>query len=363
MTEIVLDPYERLAETLNKIPNGFPMAEDGIHIRILKWIYTPEEADLASKMKLIGETSEELSSRLNIPLEGLTEKLERMTDKGQIRTTDTSTGRRFAIFPFVVGILEEQVDRMDAELAQIMEEYLHKTVGKADLFEVEPPILKIIPINRVIDSKLTIHTYEQLEQIINQSKSWGVRECICKKQQALLKNPCKYPKTVCLTFSSRENAYNEHTISKPTTKKQALELLQQAEEAGLIHCSMNIQSGHYYICNCCTCCCGVLRGLTERNQPFAFVKANFIMSVDEELCTGCGTCVDRCQFSALDVPEEICEVNLQRCVGCGVCAISCPEEALNLVRRHPLEPEPPVTIRDWMTQKAMSRQVDPSDLL
>ena len=87
------------------------------------------------------------------------------------------------------------------------------------------------------------------------------------------------------------------------------------------------------------------------------------MSVDEELCTGCGTCVDRCQFSALDVPEEICEVNLQRCVGCGVCAISCPEEALNLVRRHPLEPEPPVTIRDWMTQKAMSRQVDPSDLL
>ena len=357
-----MDPYEKLAETLNKIPNSFTPTEEGTHIKLLKWIFTEEEADLASKMKLKPETTDELSDRLNIPLEGLNERLETMISKGQIRAMNTSSGRRYGLMPFAVGIYEEQLGRMDKEFAKIIEDHFQKSTGKDELFETEPSILRVVPIQEVIDQELTIFPYESAEEMINKAKSWGVRECICKKQQELLGKPCKYPKTVCIPFSSRENAFTESEITQTITKEQALEYLREAEEAGLIHCTMNIKSEHYYICNCCTCCCGVLRGLTQRNQPRAFVKSNFIMSVDEELCTGCETCVDRCQFDALKVPEEICEVDLQRCVGCGVCAISCPEEALTLVSRAEKE-EPPDTIRDWMTQKAMSRQVDPSDLL
>ncbi|MFX1548428.1 MAG: 4Fe-4S binding protein [Promethearchaeota archaeon] len=361
MTE-TLDTYERLAETLNKIPNGFAKTEDETHLKVLQWIYTPDEADIASKMKLIPETVEEFSLRVNLPIEGLSKKLENMAKKGQINAIDTRNGRRYGIMPFVVGIYEEQLERMDPEFAQLIEEYFQKAESN-NLFDTKPSIFRVIPINQVINPELTIHTYEEAEDIINEARSWGIRECICKKQKSLLGKPCKYPTTVCLTFSRRENAYNDESLSKPVTKERALEILQDAEEAGLVHCTMNIQSGHYYICNCCTCCCGVLRSLTERNQPHAFVKANFIMSVDEELCTGCASCVDRCQFDALDVTEEICEVDHQRCIGCGVCAIICPEEALSLITRHPLEPEPPRTFKDWMNQKAISRHVDPSDLL
>ncbi|MFX0087854.1 MAG: ATP-binding protein [Candidatus Hodarchaeota archaeon] len=362
MTEKLLDPYERLAETLNKIPNGFAKTEDGTHLKVLQWIYTPDEADIASKMKLKAETIEEFSSRLNPSIAGLPDKLENMVKKGQIYAIDSSSGRRYGIMPFIVGIYEEQMERMDPEFAQLIEEYFYKAESN-NIFDTEPSIFRVIPINRVLNPELTIHTYEEAENIINEAKSWGVRECICKKQKSLLGKPCEYPTTVCLTLSSRENAYNHESLSKPVTKEMALDILQDAEEAGLVHCTMNIQSGHSYICNCCTCCCGILRSLTERNQPHAFVKANFIMSVDEELCTGCATCVDRCQFDALDVPEEICEVDRQRCVGCGVCAIVCPEDALSLIARHPSEPEPPGTFNDWMTKKAISRQVNPSDLL
>jgi electron transport complex protein RnfB len=359
---MVLDPYERLAETLNKIPNGFAKTADGTHLKVLQWIFTPDEADIASKMKLMPETVEELSSRLNLPIEGLSEKLENMDKKGQINVDKSSTIRRYGIMPFVVGIYEEQLERMDSEFAQLIEEYFSKAESN-NIFDTEPSIFRVIPINRVINPELTIHTYEEAENVVNEAKSWGIRECICKKQQSLLGKPCKYPTTVCLTFSSRENAYTDESLSKPVTQIRALEILQEAEKTGLVHCTMNIQSGHYYICNCCTCCCGVLRSLTERNQPHAFVKANFIMSVDEELCTGCATCVDRCQFDALDVPEEICKVDHQRCIGCGVCAIVCPEDALRLIARHPSEPDPPGSFSDWMTQKAISRKVDPSDLL
>ncbi len=360
----MLDPYERLAETLNRIPNGFTPTEEGTHLKLLRWIFTEEEADLASKMKLIAETVEELSSRLNLPLEGLKEKLETMVSKGQIHVMNTSTGRRYGLMPYAVGIYEEQLGRMDKEFAEITEEHLQKSAGKDELFETEPSIFRVVPIKQVIDPELEIFPYESAEEIISNAKSWGVRDCICKEQQELLGKPCKYPKTVCLLFSSREDAFIESKITQTITKEQALEYLREAKEAGLIHCTMNIKSGHYYICNCCTCCCGVLRGLTQRNQPRAFVKSNFIMKVDEELCTGCETCVDRCQFDALKVPDGICEVDHERCVGCGVCAISCPEEALTLVSKDSTQTEePPDTLKDWMTQKAMSRQVDPSDLL
>ena len=71
-----------------------------------------------------------------------------------------------------------------------------------------------------------------------------------------------------------------------------------------------------------------------QEQPNAFAKSNYVLSIIEETCTGCGICVDRCQFSALELVDDIITVN-HRCVGCGVCVIECPEETLSLVLREP----------------------------
>jgi len=98
------DPYEQLAATLDKIPNSFTATEEGTHLRVLKWIFTPEEAEQASKMKLRGETTDELVTRLEIPIDGLKDRLEKMAGKGQIRAWNSSTGRRYALLPMVVGV-------------------------------------------------------------------------------------------------------------------------------------------------------------------------------------------------------------------------------------------------------------------
>jgi ferredoxin len=315
-------------------------------------------------MKLKAETVEELSQRLNIPLDGLEGKLESMVHKGQIHAIDTrSSGRKYGLMPFAVGIYEDQLNRMDPEFAQLVEDYFNG-FEKNNLFDTEPAIFKVIPINEVIQSDLAIHPYQQVKHIINQAKSWGIRDCICKEQQELLGNTCNFPKSVCLNFSPKENAFENHPISSPITKERAFEILQESEEAGLVHCSMNVQSNHTYICNCCTCCCGVLRAVSERHHPHAYVKSDYQIAVDEELCAGCGTCVDRCQFDALEVVNDLCTIDLDRCIGCGVCAITCPEDALSLISRASEEQtQPPESFRDWMTKKAISRQVDPSNLL
>jgi Pyruvate/2-oxoacid:ferredoxin oxidoreductase delta subunit len=356
--------YERLAAVLDSIPNSLTPVEDGTHLRILEWIFTPEEADLASRMKLRGETIEELVIRLEISVDGLEELLEIMAKKGQIRAWNSSTGRRYALIPFVVGIYDEQLNRMDKRFAQLIEDYLDKSRFPG-LWGTEPALFKVIPINRALSAELEIHPYEEAEQIIENSKSWGVRECICKQQQKLLDNPCDYGTSKCIQLHhSKENYFDEHEITKTITKEEALTSLHEAEEAGLIHCSMNTQSQHFYMCNCCTDCCLVLRGLTKWEQPYSFVRSNFQMSVDNDLCTGCEECLDRCQFTALSVQEGKLLVDSNRCIGCGVCSIACSEKALGLISRSPEEKNtPPTSVMDWGMQKAMSRGVDPSDLM
>jgi ferredoxin len=358
--------WHDLAAVLDKIPNSYSPVDGDVHIKVLQWIFSEEEASLASKMKLMGETIDELHARIEYsgtPKE-LENLLETMAKKGQIRAWRSSTGRRYCLIPFVVGVYEEQLNRLDREGAELIEELFVKGKG-GEFFSTEPAIMKVVPINRSIQAELEVYPYETAEEMIESSQSWGIRECICKKQQALLDKPCNYPSTVCIILApKKENAFDDSELTKPISKEAALEILHESEEAGLVHCSMNIQTGHTYICNCCTCCCNLLRGVAISNQPHAFVKSNYYARIDTELCTGCETCIERCQFDALDVPEDVCVVEYDRCIGCGVCAIACPEGAIELVEKSPDEKTiPPEKVRDWMTQKAISRGVDPSELL
>lgn len=360
-----MNSYEKLAKILDTIPNGFPAVEDGTHLKVLEWIFTPAEAELASQLKLRGETLKELVERLKIPKDELEKRLTIMISKGQINSwmSKSARSRKYALMPFAVGIFEEQLNRMDIEFAQYMEDYFKRAFRK--VISTEPVLFKVIPVNQSLKAELEIHPYEQAEYLIETAASWGVRECICKKQKALIGEPCSYPTTVCLVFAKNaKNAFDHDELTKPITKEESLRLLKEAERAGLVHCSFNTKTSHNYICNCCTCCCGVLRGVNTLEKPREFVKTDFIMSVNFELCSGCGTCIDRCQFDALSISDTVTVVDKTRCIGCGVCAVTCPENALELVRKEPPEkPEPPENILDWMTQRAISRGVDPSELL
>lgn len=359
------NPYEQLAAVLDTIPNGYPAVEDETHLRILEWIFTSEEAELASQLKLRGETSEEIATRIDCPEEEIVTLLDIMNSKGQIHSwMSKSAGRRkYGLMPFAVGIYEEQLNRMDAEFAQILEQYLDQ--GFKKITAVEPVIFQVLPVNQSINAELEIHPFQKAEQMIESSSSWGVRECICKKQKELIGEPCSYPTTVCLILAPRkENAFDESELTKPITKEESLKLLKESEDAGLVHCTYNVQQDHTYICNCCTCCCGVLRGVESLDKPREFIETDFVMTVDTDLCTGCGSCLDRCQFRALSIPEDVCVVDPERCIGCGVCAIVCPETAMEIIKSEsPEKPASPENLMDWMTKRAIARDVDPSDLL
>ncbi|MBN1329740.1 MAG: 4Fe-4S binding protein [Candidatus Heimdallarchaeota archaeon] len=357
------DPYIKLANTLNTVPNGFPSVEDGSHLKVLKYIFEPEEAELASKLKLTGETKEKLAKRIKIPLNQLEVKLEIMHKKGQLRKFKDKKGLiRYGLFPFVPGIYEDQIKRLDKRLVELIEDYIVKSGGDI-VFTANPPIFRVLPINKAIKTELVIHPYAQAESIIKNASSWGIRDCTCRTAQALLGKGCNYPKSVCIELSDISGDFEYSNITKPITMEQALVYLEEAQNAGLIHTSMNVGSEHPYICNCCTCCCNVFRAMLKFGKPNAFVKSDYLINIDEKLCSGCGRCVDRCQFKVLSIENGICVAN-DNCVGCGTCSLICPEGALSL-KPKPIKDriKPPKNLVSWFLKRAWNRKKNPMKLI
>jgi electron transport complex protein RnfB len=355
--------YRRLAQRLDTIPNGFPATESGIELQLLEKIFTPEEATLASVMRLTFEPAADIAARANVDAQVASRMLKQMVRKGQIRVRVGEKQLLFRLMPFVVGIYEEQLPRMDTEFAQLFEQYYRETQG-GGFVRTAPAVQRVIPVGEAIPIDVEVFSYERAAALIENAKSWGVRDCICRVQQKLVGKGCDRPIETCLVFAPVAGAFQGHGPDRPLTKEQALEILRQTEEAGLIHSTGNYRVGHSYICNCCTCCCGILRSVVEFDIPTSVVSSDFYAIVDPDACIGCGECVQRCQFKALAVPEQVCQVDLARCVGCGQCTTICPTGAITLQRR-PEDAVPPLPAdrKAWLAERAEARGISLQDIL
>ena len=346
--------YRQLAQTLDAIPNGFPATESGVELRLLAKIFTPEEAALAAVMRTSREPAAAIAARAGVDAQTAHRTLKAMARKGQIRAGRKEGQLAFGLMPFVVGFYEEQLPRMDAEMADLFEQYYQESQG---LFaRYTPSIHRVIPVEEAVPASVEIYPYERASELLESAKAWGVRDCICRVQQKLVGKGCDRPVENCLLFAPVEGAFDHSKTDRAITKEEALRILREAEDAGLVHSPGNYRDGNYYICNCCTCCCGILRSVAEFGMPTAIARSDFYAVVDAEVCVGCGACLERCQFGALAVPDDVCMVEATRCVGCGLCVTVCPADALHLERRPAGEvPPPPANHRDWMAQRAQAR--------
>ncbi len=353
--------YRRLAERLDALPNGFPSTEDGAELRLLAKIFTPEEAALAAQLRLTKETAAEIAERCEVDADLLADQLKSMARRGLIDAGRVEGGLGFGLLPFVVGIYELQIDRLDAEMAQLFEEYYQRAFGR--FLAVQPEVHRVIPVGESIRGDMEIRPFESAAGLVDEAQAWGVLDCICHTQKALIGDPCQHPVDVCMALSRKPGAFDKSAVVKALSREEALATLRRAAEAGLVHSVSNNQQGVTYICNCCTCSCGILRGMADLGLANVVARSPFINQVDESLCLACGDCLDYCQFEALTM-DTVAEVNRLRCVGCGVCVLACPEDALSLVRRPEEEVlPPPITIFDWGMQRAAARGLDLSEVL
>jgi H+/Na+-translocating ferredoxin:NAD+ oxidoreductase subunit B len=329
------DIYALLAKKLDELPNGFPATESGVELRILQTIFSPHEAEMALKMRSGPETAEEIAGRLGKPLVEMRTVLDDMARKGQIGTLKMSGSQMYRLFPFVVGIYEfQRRERLTKELAELFEEYLPFLSQK--LGGHRPHVTRVIPVNQGIKADLQILQYEDVRQIIKKANSFRVQDCICRREQGILGNRCEHTLRNCLQYSMEEGAYDYFNLDGDViTKEEALKIIDETEKEGLVHNTYNVEEAiGGFICNCCSCCCGLLRSMKEFKAPYILAKSRYVAVIDADSCVSCGTCRDeRCPVDAIIEDDENYRVSPDRCIGCGVCVITCPSEAIELAAR------------------------------
>ena len=345
------DVYTRLREFMDTLPGGYPATPSGVEIKMLEKLFTPEQAELTMKLGQDPEEVQSIAARTGMDETELAEKLEELALKGCIFRVRQGEKRLYQAYQFLVGVYEFQLNTLDREFSELFEEYLpHIGLSMANLKTSQ---MRVIPLESAIHATSAVETYNRVRDLVRQQEIISVESCICRKEQGLLGNECDKPKEVCIGLGDFARFYIDNGLGRQISVDEALEVLDTAEEAGLVACPTNSQKIEA-ICCCCSCCCPILRFAKMMPRPIDSVTSYYEAKLDSEECTSCELCADRCQMEAIQETDGAWEIVDGRCIGCGLCVAECPVEAISLVPR-PSTEAPPTTFNETLDRIGAER--------
>jgi len=343
-----MDTYERLREILDSHPSTAPKAKS--IDEILRTLFTPEEAALAINMSYKNKSVSSIAKAAGVSESKAKQNLESMAEKGIIHSRNKEGETFYALLPLIPGVFEFPFMKgggtpMHKHLGHLWEEYHHEALGAS--FAGQPtPLMRVVAVEKSITAQDRIHPYEEVKNFINNANYIAVTKCACRVSV----DKCDKPKEVCLVFGEMAEFLVERGFARQISKEEGMKVLDLAEESGLVHTSNNSADRANLICNCCPCCCTVLRGRTQLKYTHAFEPSRFEAHVSSEDCTGCAICADeRCPMKAIEIKDDVAVVNSQECIGCGLCVTGCPAGAIELLEREHL-PSIPATIKEMGTK-------------
>lgn len=338
------DTYKKLAVHLDHTPSGFPETESGVELRILKQLFTKDEADLTLSLILMLEPVEAIAKRAGRDPREIEPMLIEMGKKGLIIHVHKNGINTFMLLHFVVGIWEYQVNRLTKELIKDFNEYVPYLIKNQ--YKNKTQQLRVVPVAKAVNTELNIMDYEQVETIIRSQSKILVAPCICRKEHTIMGKGCGKISESCLVFGGGAYIYESRGIGRTITQDEALEIIREGVKQGLVPQPSNAKKP-LNICLCCNCCCQILKNIKAFEAPAKIVSSNFQAHVSTDACTGCQACEEICPMDAIEMDNEkiVATVNLDRCIGCGLCVTVCDFDAMALKDKPVTEKiEPPANI-------------------
>jgi Pyruvate/2-oxoacid:ferredoxin oxidoreductase delta subunit len=177
-------------------------------------------------------------------------------------------------------------------------------------------------------------TLEEAKQMVKIAGPVVKFQCICRK---FIRNTTE---KVCIAFLKHAEVaemFPDHVYKgvDRMSPEEAGSFLEEANERGFVHTASAVPMPYVgAVCNCHYPECGILRPKLDLGID-SCLKGHYVASVNVDKCTGCKTCLARCQFGAMHFSEILgrAQVYQFRCFGCGHCATTCPEHAIDMVAK------------------------------
>lgn len=359
--------YEKLRAKLDKAPVGVPEGLEGEEKEILKILFSEEEAEFAQNLPFSTFTVDDLSEKTDLDEDSISTTLNEMAEKGTVLKNEKNGKTVYRLLPVVIGWFETPFwpglgeDSRQEKLAPLWDEYWVDE-WLDELGDRETSVNRTLPEKDAISSKAEIMPYEDVVNLVKGREDIVVAHCPCRIMAKLSGGGCRHTLENCLHFGSMARYMDEQDFGRKISEEEALEILKEANQEGLVHTVENHSGRLNVICNCCDDCCMFFRSIKEAGNPNALAKSNYHAEVDLEDCIACSICAVRCPMNAVSVKKdkEPSEIDEERCIGCGACHPTCPVDAINLVKGE--EPVSPPKYKEYLQALLEERGKDLSSL-
>ncbi|RLB56660.1 MAG: hypothetical protein DRI34_08845 [Deltaproteobacteria bacterium] len=343
--------YRRLRERLDRMPVGAP-GRTTIY-EILQILYSPAEAELAAQVPMRPTSAEALARRLGRPLEQLRQQLEALADKGLVLDLFLGGKMRYALAPTIVGLFEFSMMRVredidQKKLAGLLHRYLLEERDFVDSFNrsAETSLFRTLVHEQSLPADFAeVLDWERASHLVEHAGRWAVSLCHCRHVAHHRGHDCdRFRLESCLSLGAGADYVARHGLGRAIEKEQALALITETREAGLVHIADNVKHRPTFLCSCCGCCCEILQGFKRFRWLGDTFTSNYLARPDPAACTGCRQCLQACPVEAITMEESPHVIDGKRyrlrarvdesiCLGCGVCALQCQYGSMHMQAR------------------------------
>ena len=343
--------YQKLGDKIDSLP--FRVNKNTVFFNILKALYSSDEAEVVVKMPYGFSSGDQLVRITGFEKNKLKNLLESLAAKGLVMDIWIRNRYYYMPSPLVVGIFEFTMmrtgdDLHSKEYAELFYEYLNDrdsyavNLGKGQQIS---PIRTLPHEGTILDSAFTeVLDYEKAASIVESHGKFAIGLCSCRHEKLHVgKKRCDVPLETCVTFGDSVDFMVRHNFAKAVTKSEILDNLARSKEMGLVFSCDNVKNNVSFLCQCCSCCCNLLLGISKFGYPNAIVTSSYIADIKTDSCEGCAKCAKACPIGAIEMitdgnPEtknkKRPRINNSICIGCGVCALKCTKTgSLKLIPR------------------------------
>jgi formate hydrogenlyase subunit 6/NADH:ubiquinone oxidoreductase subunit I len=338
----------------NPILLGPPICDE--LVALIMHMYSEEEADVMQYIKPWRVRSAKgLAKQCGRPLEEVKRILQRLAyEKSTLITFTIGNEDRYLMLPIFPGTFDimfigaepREMTPWHQRSAELFEDlfytgFLNEYVGKSPVDAV-----RVLPIGEEIEGTQIALPSDRLEIALDKFEVFGLATCCCRQAKRLAGGDCTKDLETCVVMGGLAELFIKQGRFRAISKKDVIEIKAKAESDGMVTWFKNQDGGKFgnVACSCCSCCCGIMRTISQFNVPGLVAPPHFIPVIDAVKCTLCGKCIDACPVSAIMRTEDGGDRRLvfkqTHCIGCGLCLRACPNRARTL-QEVPGYKEPP----------------------